>query len=110
MTLGQAIEKVGVGGRVMYVTNNVPHNVLDVGSTYAVLQYPSDDIQSIRLSGEGWFPFLPKKRVVLQAWEYKPTGGIFWYEHTPRKALIEDYAHRTDIPDMIFEDGKQVFE
>ena len=110
MTLAQAIEKVGVGGKVIYVGNSEPHIALDVGQEYAIVRLIDHKIQAILLSTEGWSPVLPKKRVVLQAWEYKPTGGIFWYEHAPKNALIEDYAHRTDIPNMVFEDGKWVFE
>ncbi len=108
-TLKEAIEKVGVGGKVMHADDSKPSTVIAIGTVLALLREEGIECSRI-LSGQDWFPVLPKKRVVLQAWEYKPTGGIFWYEHAPKNALIEDCAHRTDIPNMVFEDGKWVFE
>lgn len=109
MTLAQAIEKVGIGGKVQNILHDEVFIVTGLGNKFAFLSR-GDIESSYSLDKDGWTPVLPKKRVVLQAWEYKPTGGIFWYEHAPKNALIEDYAHRTDIPNMIAEDGKWVID
>lgn len=113
MTLKEAIEKVGVGGKVTNPRLYSTYTVLFVGTYRAFLRAQEGGETSEFLSYEGWTPVLPKKRVVLQAWQYTGVGGfkggIMFFE--PHKNEADHlFKPREDIPDMIVEDGKWVFD
>ena len=108
MTLAQAIEKVGVGGKVKFAHE---HIVLYVGDVAALLKDTLNNNEwSEKLERHDCTPVLPKKRVVLQAWE-DSSQEIRWFvldaDYLKRSACL---TRREDIPNMIFEDGKQVFD
>jgi len=110
VTLGQAIEKVGVGGRVSQ-GNAKPETVLYVGALCALLISSERDCEwAAVLDKEGWSPVLPKKRVVLQAWRNMTTGFTVFLGEGETFNSKHGYVRRQDIPDMITEDGKWVFE
>lgn len=107
-TLKEAIKKVGVGGKVKS-ENGTVFTAIAIHTDYAWLESSNHgSMISLLLACSGWEPVLPKKRVVLQAWECGG-GAIIWLREG---ADPKDYlcVPAVDIPDMIFEDGKQVFE
>jgi len=107
-TLKEAIEKVGVGGIVTHSTEEM-YTVDAVGTNLALLMKSNGSSFSARLDTDDWSPVLPKKRVVLQAWA-TADGCIIWVKEgfTVSAGLL--CVRANDIPDMVFEDGKQVFE
>lgn len=106
-TLREAIEKVGVGGKVSQ-GNGKPETVLGVGVLCALLAPAGSNHEwAAILDKEGWSPVIPKKRVVLQAWENKDSGAIFFSEHGVSPNVFNS-ARRKDLPDLITEDGKWV--
>ncbi len=110
-TLKEAIEKVGVGGRVKNNGHHYEHVVTAVGEKLALLKYTGnlnscEDIYY--LIQDGWSPVLPKKRVVFEA--YQKEDGMLAYFEKDKSVITRNFHRYDDIPDMIFEDGKQVFE
>jgi len=107
-TLKEAIEKVGVGGKVKHADGTTV-TVLQTIKTHAWIETKSGQLFSASLDDPNWSPVLPKKRVVLQAWA-TADGCIIWVKEgfTVSAGLL--CVRANDIPDMVFEDGKQVFE
>lgn len=106
-TLREAIEKVGVGGKVKHIDT---HIVLFMGDTHVFLKDTTNNSEwSAPLNSKIWSPVLPKKRVVLQAWA-TADGCIIWVKEgfTVSAGLL--CVRANDIPDMIFEDGKLVLD
>jgi len=109
MTLGQAIEKVGVGGKLHHILYG-QYRVTAIGELNVLLINNDGIEQSWQLTAEGWSPVLPKKRVVLQAWRNMTTGFTVFLGEGETFNSKHGYVRRQDIPDMITEDGKWVFE
>ena len=106
-TLREAIEKVGVRGKVKNYDGTVV-TVLQINKNHAWIETNSEKLFSVSLDDANWTPVLPKKRVVLQAWECGD-HEIQWFEVLPDCYSLA-YKRRKDIANMIFEDGKQVFD
>ncbi len=119
MTLKEAIEKVGVGGKVTRDGNFVLE-VLYIGNRVALLRHTVDPFNecSADLNNHNYVPYSePKKRVVLQAWRYLARTGVtsvqFFEvsnEHQAEAIMASGQIRAYDIPDLVFEDGKQVFD
>lgn len=114
-TLREAIEKVGVGGCVL-LTNTKPFTVNAVGKYHALLSEISGGFNDAnnesyyRLDTVNWYPHTEPKRVVLQAWRNMTTGFTVFLGEGETFNSKHGYVRRQDIPDMITEDGKWVFE
>lgn len=109
MTLAQAIEKVGVGGKLHHILYG-QYRVTAIGELNVLLINNDGIEQSWQLTAEGWSPVLPKRRVVLQAWRNMTTGFTVFLGEGETFNSKHGYVRRQDIPDMITEDGKWVFE
>ena len=116
MTLAQAVEKVGVGGKLHHILYG-QYRVTAIGELNVLLINNDGIEQSWQLTAEGWSPVLSKKRVVLQAWRYLARTGVtsvqFFEvsnEHQAEAIMASGQIRAYDIPDMVFEEGKQVFE
>jgi len=109
MTLAQAVEKVGVGGKLHHILYG-QYRVTAIGELNVLLINNDGIEQSWQLTAEGWSPVLSKKRVVLQAWRNMTTGFTVFLGEGETFNSKHGYVRRQDIPDMITEDGKWVFE